>query len=112
MIIAKLTEPIVRFYQTNTLTPITVSGSYLVASTQEYILGAPNSTFTYRVGNLEMDENGEAKFFKEFIRNQILLTSDELSNWGIDDTACLQAIATKLGIEVDEFLNLNIRLTI
>ena len=112
MIIAKLTHPIIKTYHGLNFSTITVSGSYLTANTQEYILGAPFSSFMCRVGTLEYDESGLAKYFKDFSRNKVILTSEELSNWGTDDTACLEAIVTKLGLEVEEYLDLDITLTL
>jgi hypothetical protein len=112
MIIAKLTQPILKTYSSNILNPVTISGSYFLATTQEYVLGAPTSSFMCRIGNLEFDSTGSAKFFKDFARHPVRLTSDELSSWGTDDTACLEAIIAKLGLEVEEYLDLDIPITL
>jgi hypothetical protein len=112
MIIAKLTQPIVKTYHRDVFNPITVSGSYMTANTQEYVLGAPTSSFICKIGILEFDESGSATYFKDFARHGIRLTSDELSNWGTDDTAVLEVITAKLGLEVEEYLNIDIPETI
>lgn len=108
MLFAKLTQPIVKTYHRNIFNPITISGSYISVNTQEYVLGAPTSSFICRIGNLEYDEFGSVRYFKDFARYQVNLTSDELSNWGTDDTSCLEIITTKLGLEVEEYLDLDI----
>jgi hypothetical protein len=35
--------------------------------------------------------------FQELLSSNVTLTSDELSNWGTDDSVVLSTIATKLG---------------
>jgi hypothetical protein len=115
MIIAKLTQPYTRTYYGDGFSTTTISGSYLVATTQYYVLGAPTSSFLCRIGGLETEsgpDNVPVLRFKDFIRQGINLTSEELSNWGTDDTACLEAIATKLELEVEEYLDLEVSLAL
>lgn len=112
MIIAKLTQPIVKTYHYDVLNPVTISGSYITAATQEYVLGSPTSSFMCKIGVLEFDETGSAKYFKDFAKHQIRLTSEELAAWGTDDTACLEAIISKLGLEAEEYLDLDITPTL
>jgi hypothetical protein len=101
MILVKLTEPVTKAYSGPGLTQIVVSGSYLTANAQDYVLGQSNTRFYFKIGDVTTNDSGSITEFKPFIREHINLTSEELAGWGTDDFAALEAIATKLNLEVE-----------
>jgi len=101
MIFVQLTHPVTKTYSGLGLTQTVVSGSYMTANAQDYVLGQPETKFYFKIGDVTTNESGSITEFKPFIREYVTLTSEELANWGTDDFAALEAIATKLELEVE-----------
>ena len=101
MIFVKLSQPVTKVYSGFGLTQTVVSGSYMTAAAHNYVLGQPETNFYFKIGDVTTNENGSITEFNPFIREHISLTSDELANWGTDDFAALEAIATRLNLEIE-----------
>ena len=101
MIFVKLTEPVTKIYPGPGLTQTVVSGSFLTAAVNEYVLGQATSSFYFKIGDAELDDSGSIVSFNPFIKEHIKLTSAELADWGTDDFAALEAVAGKLNLEVE-----------
>jgi hypothetical protein len=106
MLLGKLKEPVEKIYQGPGLTTVTVTGEYLAASANDYVMGTTKQEFYYKIGKVKFDEEGTAIAFDAVIRGYVILTEEDFADWGTDDFVVLQAIAIKLGIEVTERLTL------
>lgn len=107
MLLAKLTEPVEKIYQKAGLETEVVTAQYLAASVNDYTMGVVQQTFYYKIGKVEFDDEQNPISFQPVIRGYVELTEEEFSSWGTDDFVALQAIATKLGLQVEEQLKIN-----
>jgi len=90
----------------------TITADYLTALARPYIAGASQTnfevlfgTYTSAVAGVEASEGVEAvneqpAKFNHIQSSQVILTSEELANWGTDDSVLLSAVASKLGTSV------------
>jgi len=90
----------------------TITADYLTALARPYIAGASQTNFevlfgTYNsaVAGVEASEGVEAvneqpAKFNHIQSSQVILTSEELANWGTDDSVLLSAVASKFGTSV------------
>jgi hypothetical protein len=90
----------------------TITADYLTALARPYLVGATQTnfevlfgTYTPAVDGVEASEGvGEVQAqpakFNHIQSSQVILTSEELANWGTDDSVVLTAIASKLGTSI------------
>ena len=94
--------------------PTIVTAEYLTALARPYVAGAAQTNFEIMFGSytpavvgVEASEGVEAvqaqrAHFERVQSSQTVLTAEELSAWGTDDSVLLDAIASKLGTSVVE----------
>lgn len=92
--------------------PTIVTAEYLTALARPYVAGAAKTSFEVQFGSyvpaveaVEASEGVEAvqaqpAKFNRVQSSQLVLTSEELASWGIDDSVLLGTIASKLGTSV------------
>lgn len=102
MLLAKLVTPVEKIYQTGGLKQEKVSAEYLAASVHDYAMGEVKTNFYYKIGKVELDQDGKIKDFKPVIKGYVGVDSKELSDWGTDDFVALKAVAKALEIEVED----------
>lgn len=102
MLIAKLKEPLEKVYQGPGISTIKVTCEYISVSAENYEMNAPSTHFYYKIGKMEFNEDGSAKKWEPVIRGYVNITAEELVDWGTDDYIAIKAVATKLGVELDE----------
>jgi hypothetical protein len=100
MLLAKINPPVEKIYQVTAFEKTVVTGSFMSAKTQTYVIGGNTSSFEVRYGNVVFDEDQTPKEFDVLVRDTVKFTSQELSDWGTDDLVILQKIATKMGITI------------
>lgn len=100
MLLGKLETPATKVYQSGPFSTTAASAEYIVVSTQKYVIGSSDVNFELRFGNI-ITENNEERF-DILLRENVKMTSDELSTWGTDDSVLLDLIATKLGTSITE----------
>ncbi len=80
-------------------TPTTVNGPQMRIFAERYILGAERCRFQVSFGYLVPD--GIDKFRLETIhRDSVELTSEDLADWGTDDSILFTKVANHFGISV------------
>jgi hypothetical protein len=91
--------------------PKIVTADYLTALARPYVAGAVQTnfevifgTYTPAVAGVEASEGVEAQraHFERVQSSPLVLNAAELASWGTDDSALLEAIASKLGTSVVE----------
>lgn len=105
MIFAKINPSANIAVQTGPFTFTSVTGSYITARTDQYVLGAEKVSFYVQYGNCTFDENQNVVKFERVTADFILLEGPDLENWGTDDSVVLQTIATKQGASVVEIVS-------
>lgn len=105
MLLGKLKNPVVKIYQTDGLNTTTVTAEYLAANVENYVLGELKTSFYYKIGKVEFDDEGNVIKFNPVIRGNIQVSSEDLENWGVDDSVALIAVAKALNVEVVEFID-------
>jgi hypothetical protein len=109
MIYGKITPTAKVVKQETPFTSTTVEAHYMGAVARPYSLGASKVDFEVIFGNLVTKTNSKGESIQQFERvifTSAILTAAELADWGTDDTHALSAIATKLEIEVSDFITL------
>lgn len=86
--------------------PVTVEAEYLTALARPYAAGASQTNFEVQFGNAVLNEEGVVKFIQQVSNSQLVLTAQDLVNWGADDSVLLEVIAAKLGTVVESVINL------
>ena len=71
-------------------------------SATKFVIGAKEVSFELRFGKLKLDADKKPKEFEVVIRDVAKLTSEELANWGTDDSVVLELIAAKLGVTITQ----------
>jgi hypothetical protein len=100
MLLGKLETPAIKVYQESAFNTTAVPAEYMTVSTSSYVIGDDKVVFELRFGNIITENNTE--MFDLIMRQNVQMTSDELSTWGTDDSVLLDLIATKLGTSITE----------
>lgn len=100
MLLGKLATPATKVYQSGAFKTTVSTAEYMVVSTQQFVIGENIVEFELRFGNVIV-ENGEERF-DIVLRENLKMTSEELSTWGTDDSILLDIIASKLGTSITE----------
>jgi hypothetical protein len=95
MLLGKLATPAVKVFQNGAFATTNATADYMSVTAQRFVIGAEQVSFELRFGNV-ITEN-EKERFDIVIRENIKMTSDELSTWGTDDSVLLDLVAAKLG---------------
>jgi len=101
MLVVKLKNPVEKIYQGNGLETITVSAEYLASQIENYTMGQLKTQFYYKIGKVSFKDDKPLKF-EPVIRGYVTLDESDLENWGLDDFIALKAVASKLGLEIDD----------
>jgi hypothetical protein len=86
--------------------PVTVEADYLTALARPYAAGASQTNFEVQFGNAVLNEEGVVVSINQVSNSSVVLTAEELVNWGTDDSLLLEAIAAKLGTTVESVIEL------
>ena len=112
MLVAKINPSASFAKQENPFSTTTVTADSITVLARPYQLGASEVNFEVVFGNVspaveaveasegvEAQEARPAKFHQVF-NHMVVLSKDELSNWGTDDSEAMNAVAAKLGTSV------------
>jgi hypothetical protein len=106
MLVAKINPSASFAKQENPFSSTTLTADSVTVLARPYLLGASEVNFEVVFGNVtpavEAAEGVEAKpaQFQQVANHMVTLTKDELSNWGTDDLAAMEAVVEKLGAAV------------
>ena len=100
MLLGKLSTPATKVYQSGAFNSTTAIAAHMVVSTKRFVIGDKDADFEVRFGNV-ITENGKERF-DSILRENVKMTSEELSSWGTDDSVLLDLIAAKLGATLTE----------
>lgn len=106
MIFGKI-DPVLSLATQDTLfnpAPEFLTGSYIMAIANQYILGANQVDFRVSYGNCKFD-SGSVVEFKAVYSDNVILSGSVISTWGEDDSVILEAIANKQGTTVVEVVS-------
>lgn len=79
--------------------PEFITGSYITAVANQYILGANQVNFRVLYGNCTFD-SGSVVDFKSVYATNAILSGSAIETWGTDDSVILQAIAQQQGTSI------------
>jgi hypothetical protein len=85
--------------------PTYITGSYVTAVANPYILGTNSVNFHVFYGNCEFDDNGEVTSFKSIYSDNVILSGSDIASWGEDDSVILIDIATQQGTTVTQVVS-------
>jgi hypothetical protein len=76
-----------------------VTGSYIAAVANQYVLGANQVNFRVMYGNCTF-ESGSVTNFQTVYATNVVLSGSTIETWGEDDSVILEAIAAEQGTSV------------
>jgi hypothetical protein len=106
MLVAKINPSASFAKQEGPFSTTTLTADSVTVLARPYLLGADEVNFEVVFGNVtpavEAAEGVEAKpaQFQQVANHMVTLSKDELSNWGTDDLAAMEAVVEKLGAAV------------
>lgn len=106
MIFGKI-NPVISIAQQATLfnpTPEFITGSYITAIANQYVLGANQVNFRVIYGNCTF-ESGSVVGFKSIYADNVTLSGEAIETWGTDDSVILEAIAEMQGTTVTQVVS-------
>jgi hypothetical protein len=98
-----LIDPVISIVEQSSLfnpTPSYITGSYMTAVANNYILGTNQVNFRVTYGNCEFDASGSVISFKSIHSDNVILSGSAISSWGEDDSFILEVLAEEQGTEV------------
>jgi hypothetical protein len=104
-------NPVIQIAEQTSLfnpTPSFKTGEYMTAVANPYILGTNEVDFRVIYGNCVFNDLGEVVQFVSIYTDQVTLSGDVISTWGVDDSVILNAIALKQGTSVVQIVLGNI----
>lgn len=108
MLVGKI-NPSVKFSVKDQLLvdPAVISAEWMIVTAERMPLGVYEVRFSFVLGELTQILSGDW-VFKNYYSEYLTFTKDGLSDWGTDDSIMLHKVATKIGIQVVEVLDVNL----
>jgi len=112
MIVAKISPAATKIIQTSPFEHTTLSGEYMCVSVAKYVIGSIDGThndaniFEVKFGNIKYEKNPDGSnsrpMMDTVITHRLKMTTNEVSDWGQDDSVLIDLIAAKLNLSVLE----------
>jgi len=112
MIVAKISPAATKIIQTSPFEHTTLSGEYMCVSVAKYVIGSIDGThndaniFEVKFGNIKYEKNPDGSnsrpMMDTIITHRLKMTTNEVSDWGQDDSVLIDLIAAKLNLSVLE----------
>jgi hypothetical protein len=103
MLFAEINPPAQVSKQTSPFQSTTIQCNHFTCFSDRYDLNPTEMTFFVVFGQLEQ-KNG-LKYFKKSYGEKVTLTSNDLANWGTDDSVILQKIASRYSVNIVKILD-------
>jgi hypothetical protein len=108
MLLAKINPSAEKITEVTPFSSVTTSLDYMTAIARPYVAGATQTNFAIEFGNVTKVD-GVATSFQSQTQSNLTLTSEELSSWGTNDEVLLTIVASKLGVAVEGYENVDNR---
>lgn len=104
MIFGKIDPPVKIAQQIDNFSFTEITGSYICASTNKYVLGADSARFQVMFGELQNDS------FQIVTRTSNEVLGEIIDQWGTDDSVMLQKLAELNGTAITEIVTSSLNL--
>jgi hypothetical protein len=111
MNLAKINPAVQKTFQISPFETTTEQADYMSVSANQYIIGGDKVSFGVRFGTYNSEAEHRVDKFKNLLRHEVVLTKDEIADWGTDDTIIFEKIAEKLGTSIVEIIEDDIHQT-
>lgn len=111
MNLAKINPAVQKTFQISPFETTTEEADYMSISANQYVIGGDKVSFVVRFGTYNSEAQNNVDKFKILLRHQVVLTKDEIADWGTDDSVIFEKIATKLGTSIVEIVEDDIHKT-
>lgn len=104
-------NPVISIVEQTTLfnpSPTYITGDYMTATANPYVLGTNEVNFRVVYGNCAFDSNGEVVSFKSIHSDNVRLSGSAITSWGEDDSVILEILAQQQGTTVTQVVSGNI----
>lgn len=104
MNLAKINPTLKKTTQISLFETTTKEADYMSIIANNYAIGGDKVSFVVKFGVLNLESSNAFDKFQILLRHEVVLTKDEIADWGTDDTIIFGKIAEKLGIEIVEII--------
>lgn len=111
MNLAKINPAVQKSFQISPFETTTEEADYMSVSANHYVIGGDKVSFGVRFGTYDSEAEHNVDKFKILLRHEVVLTKDEIADWGTDDSVIFEKIATKLGTSIVEIIEEDIHQT-
>ena len=106
MLLAKINPSAEKISEITPFSSVTISLDYMTAIARPYVAGATQTNFAIEFGTITKVD-GVPTSFRAQNQSNLTLTSEELSSWGTNDEVLLTIIASKLGVAIEGYENVD-----
>lgn len=104
MIYGKINPPAEKIDQVTPFSSVTYSADIMAVVARPYILGSNQVNFVVWFGNATVSGTTVTDYLP-IMNSNIVLSGEEITTWGTDDSKILRDIAVKLGTSVTDVLS-------
>jgi hypothetical protein len=108
MLFAQISPQAEIITQINPFSSITTNCEYMGVLARPYVLGTESVNFELQFGNIVFTGMMDPTSFIYVRSSNIVLSGNQLTNWGIDDTYIIEEIAGILGISVLSYVEISL----
>ena len=101
-------NPVISIVEQTTLfnpSPTYITGDYITAAANPYVLGANEVNFRVYYGNCTFGINGEVVSFENIYTDSVKLSGSAIASWGEDDSVILDIIAQQQGTTITQIVS-------
>ena len=107
MLYARINPHAISYNMENPLNPTPIELDVFTVFARQYGIGAKNVNFELQYGTITVDINEIPIAFEKKITKFLRLSSNDIVNWGTDDSSLLEIVAGKIGTTITEFITID-----
>ena len=100
MNLAKIKPAVKKTFQVSPFETKVEEADHMAIAANRYVIGGKEGRFEIRFGNYDPKAVNAVDKFKVLLRHEVVLSKEELADWGTDDSILFEKIAKKLGTSV------------
>jgi len=102
MLVSKINPTAKKIINGDIFNVVTEDLDFMSIIARPYVAGASKVNFQVNFGTIILNDKNEPNNFNSGNSTRLELTSEELSDWGTDDSVLLQIVANKLNLTILE----------
>lgn len=109
MNLAKIKPTVKKVFQVTPFETKIEEADHMAIIANRYAIGGKEASFEIKFGNYDSKAELAADKFKVLLRHEVVLSKEEIADWGTDDSVLFEKIAKKLGTSIVKIIDEDIR---